>query len=124
MAQEISHSWYLYGNGNSIIIYDTDLINNNNEFISNESIKGNIILLGNVFENKVTEIIMNERISDGTDISGLDQISKLFPKRTGVPIPDWIITGPETKWKGIGGLLGAGFWNNEWKFSEVIGYLA
>src|ERR1043165_5583239 len=58
IAQEISHSWYLYGNGNAIIIYDTDLINDKNdknEFINNKSIKGNMVLLGNVFENKVTE---------------------------------------------------------------------
>src|SRR6266496_4705153 len=63
IAQEISHSWYLYGNGNATILYDTDLINDNKEFISNEFIKGNIILLGNVFENKVTEIVMNEKNS-------------------------------------------------------------
>src|SRR5436190_23141205 len=67
IAQEISHSWYLYGNGNSIIIYDTDLINDKNEFINNESIKGNMVLLGNVFENKVTEIVMNERNSEGNE---------------------------------------------------------
>ncbi|CAG8727095.1 4504_t:CDS:2, partial [Scutellospora calospora] len=47
-------------------------------------------------------------IMAGTDYKGLDQIAKLFPKRTGVPIPDWIIVGPETAWKGAGGLLGAG----------------
>jgi hypothetical protein len=67
IAQEISHSWYLYGNGNSVIIYDTDLINDKNEFINNESIKGNMVLLGNVFENKVTEIVMNERNSEGNE---------------------------------------------------------
>ncbi|CAG8824433.1 36435_t:CDS:1, partial [Racocetra persica] len=44
----------------------------------------------------------------GTDHKGLDQVTKLFPKRTGVPIPDWIIVGPESAWKGAGGLLGAG----------------
>lgn len=44
----------------------------------------------------------------GTDEKGLDQVTRLFPKRTGVPVPDWIITGPETSWKGAGGLLGAG----------------
>ncbi|CAI2175803.1 10972_t:CDS:10 [Funneliformis geosporum] len=161
IAQEISHSWFLYGNGNAIIIHDTDLCDDH-KFICNEYVKGNMVLLGNIFENKVTELIMNERISEvkfykdgsfqlnykkfsdpgtgilflhpykfsqlsliisGTDLSGLDQITKLFPKRTGVPIPDWIITGSETKWKGVGGLLGAGFWDNEWKYNDAIGYL-
>ena len=58
MAQEISHSWYLYGNGDSVIIYDTEFINSNH-------VKGNLVLLGNIFENKVTRTVMNERNSEG-----------------------------------------------------------
>ena len=58
MAQEISHSWYLYGNGNAVIIYDT-------EFIGGQYVKGNLILLGSIFENKVTEMVMGERNSEG-----------------------------------------------------------
>ncbi|CAG8515817.1 2966_t:CDS:10 [Funneliformis caledonium] len=147
VAQEISHSWFLYGNGNAIIVHDTDLIDDN-EFAGNEYVKGNMVLLGNIFENKFYKDgsfqLNYKKFSDpgtgilflhpykfsqlsliisGTDLSGLDQIAKLFPKRTGVPIPDWIITGSETKWKGVGGLLGAGFWDNEWRYNDAIGYL-
>ncbi|CAG8478874.1 3104_t:CDS:10 [Ambispora leptoticha] len=59
----------------------------------------------------------------GTDEVGFENAAKLFPKITGVPVPDWIIVGPEVKWKGVGGLLGAGFWNNQWKFNPSTGYL-
>ncbi|CAG8556557.1 9213_t:CDS:10, partial [Ambispora gerdemannii] len=56
-----------------------------------------------------------------TDEIGFENAAKLFPKRTGVPVPDWTVVGPEVKWKGAGGLLGAGFWNNQWKFNSATG---
>ncbi|RHZ56847.1 hypothetical protein Glove_396g73 [Diversispora epigaea] len=162
IAQEIAHSWYLYGGGDSEIVYDHELIDKiKNDELINEY-KGNLILLGSTYENFVTELLLkfnksevkfykngsfclkHVKFSDpeigilflhpfrknqlllilaGTDEKGLDQVTRLFPKRSGVPIPDWIITGPETSWKGVGGLLGAGFWDNKWKFNNAIGYL-
>ncbi|RUS17630.1 hypothetical protein BC937DRAFT_89702 [Endogone sp. FLAS-F59071] len=59
----------------------------------------------------------------GVDNDGLRQAGWLLPKRTGMMVPDWVITGPEMKWKGIGGILGAGFWDNNWQYDPVIGYL-
>ncbi|CAJ0909112.1 2082_t:CDS:2 [Entrophospora sp. SA101] len=41
----------------------------------------------------------------GLDAIGYDQILKLFPKRTGVPVPDWIIISKDARWKGVGGVL-------------------
>ncbi|CAG8432933.1 6079_t:CDS:10 [Diversispora eburnea] len=145
IAQEIAHSWYLYGGGDSEIVYDHELVDKikNNGPIN--KYKGNLILLGSTYENFVTRLLLKHNKSEvkfykngsfslkhvkfsdpeiaGTDEKGLDQVTRLFPKRTGVPIPDWIITGPETSWKGVGGLLGAGFWDNKWKFNDAIGYL-
>ncbi|CAG8489151.1 15329_t:CDS:10 [Acaulospora morrowiae] len=161
IAQEIAHSWYLYGRGDSEIFYDEEILIEGNKI--GGRMRGNLVLLGGPLENHITHLLLKERNSEvifdkdgsfslkhakfsdpgigilflhpfkrsqlaliiaGTDVKGLDQVSKLFPKRTGVPVPDWIITGPEVAWKGIGGILGAGFWNNKWRFDDSIGYLA
>ncbi len=51
-------------------------------------------------------------------------------------IPDYLILGPEygdpsTGWtagsettKGAGGILAAGYWNNEWEFDQRCGYVS
>ncbi|KFH61907.1 hypothetical protein MVEG_12241 [Podila verticillata NRRL 6337] len=44
----------------------------------------------------------------GIDAQGLETAARLFPKRTGLLVPDWIVTGPEMPWKGAGGILAAG----------------
>lgn len=43
-----------------------------------------------------------------TDDEGLERIIRLFPLRTGVAVPDWVITGPASDTMAGGGLLGAG----------------
>ena len=43
-----------------------------------------------------------------TSPDGLDRIMRLFPLRTGVPVPEWIVVGPDADTKGAGGILGAG----------------
>lgn len=45
----------------------------------------------------------------GTDDDGFERSLRLFPFRSGVAVPDWIITGPEADTRGAGGLLGAGY---------------
>ncbi|KAF9417419.1 hypothetical protein BGZ94_009971, partial [Podila epigama] len=44
----------------------------------------------------------------GVDPQGMESASRLFPKRTGLLVPDWVVTGPEMAWKGAGGILAAG----------------
>ncbi|KAF9124931.1 hypothetical protein BGW39_007787 [Mortierella sp. 14UC] len=44
----------------------------------------------------------------GLDPQGLETAARLFPKRTGMLVPDWVVTGPEMAWKGAGGILAAG----------------
>ncbi|WWC89334.1 uncharacterized protein L201_004255 [Kwoniella dendrophila CBS 6074] len=58
----------------------------------------------------------------GNDDLGLDLAARLFPIRTGVPIPDWAIIGPQARWKGAGGFIGAGFWNGEWDWSSSMSW--
>ncbi|KAG9297457.1 hypothetical protein G9A89_020858 [Geosiphon pyriformis] len=156
IAQEIANSWHLYGNGDSLILTDSEFKND----ISKD--RYNLVLLGGPKENLVTGEVLENRPSEvkfekdgsykisnkhyqekgtgilflhpfngqlaliiaGIDSKGLDIAAKLFPKRTGVPIPDWIIVGPEISWKGAGGLLGAGFWDNQWNYNPAIAYLS
>ncbi|WVF71435.1 hypothetical protein IAT40_006239 [Kwoniella sp. CBS 6097] len=59
----------------------------------------------------------------GNDELGLELASRLFPIRTGVPIPDWAIVSPRSRWQAAGGLIGAGFWNGEWGWSEAMSWV-
>ncbi|ORX36656.1 hypothetical protein BD324DRAFT_626687 [Kockovaella imperatae] len=59
----------------------------------------------------------------GNDDVGLELAARLVPIRTGVCIPDWAIVSPRCQWQGAGGLIGAGFWNADWTFSEVMSWL-
>ncbi|KAG2020554.1 hypothetical protein CC2G_005880 [Coprinopsis cinerea AmutBmut pab1-1] len=43
-----------------------------------------------------------------TDLMSLERLGRLFPMRTGIAGPAWMITGPETDQLGAGGLEGAG----------------
>nr|XP_019010945.1 uncharacterized protein I206_04250 [Kwoniella pini CBS 10737]OCF49726.1 hypothetical protein I206_04250 [Kwoniella pini CBS 10737] len=59
----------------------------------------------------------------GNDELGLELVSRLFPIRTGIPIPDWAIINPQSRWKGSGGLIGAGFWNDHWGWNETMSWM-
>ncbi|CAG8719794.1 5679_t:CDS:2 [Acaulospora colombiana] len=58
-----------------------------------------------------------------TDEDGLERIFRLFPLRTGIMIPEWIVTGPKADLLGAGGLLGAGYWGRSWEWNENISWL-
>jgi len=60
----------------------------------------------------------------GTDEEGLERAWRLFPYRTGVPVPDWIVIGRDADWQSAGGVLGAGVWDNEWKWNEAMSWLS
>lgn len=45
----------------------------------------------------------------GTDESGLERALRLFPVRTGVTVPDWIVVGPQADARGTGGVQSAGY---------------
>jgi len=59
----------------------------------------------------------------GTDEEGLERALRLFPFRTGVAVPDWVIVGKEADVVGAAGVIGAGVWNNEWKWNEPMSWL-
>ncbi|KAL7421865.1 hypothetical protein Q5752_003636 [Cryptotrichosporon argae] len=53
----------------------------------------------------------------GNDTDGLESAARLFPLRTGVPVPDWAVVSARWKWQAAGGLVGAGFWDADWAWS-------
>nr|XP_018263092.1 uncharacterized protein I303_04583 [Kwoniella dejecticola CBS 10117]OBR85250.1 hypothetical protein I303_04583 [Kwoniella dejecticola CBS 10117] len=59
----------------------------------------------------------------GNDDLGLELAARLSPIRTGVPIPDWAIVGPQARWKGAGGFIGAGFWDGHWGWNEAMSWM-
>ncbi|KAJ7197231.1 hypothetical protein GGX14DRAFT_545520 [Mycena pura] len=58
-----------------------------------------------------------------TDTSGLERAGRLFPIRTGVAVPDWVITSSGTDTRGAGGVLGAGVYGNDWSLNEAMSWL-
>jgi hypothetical protein len=58
----------------------------------------------------------------GNDVLGLELAARLLPLRTGVPVPDWAVVSPRTRWQAAGGLVGAGFWGADWGWSEGMSW--
>ncbi|KAI0781232.1 hypothetical protein BD413DRAFT_600635 [Trametes elegans] len=56
----------------------------------------------------------------GADAEGLERGLRLFPIRTGVTVPDWIVVGSQADARGSGGVEGAGVWGNDWSWSEAL----
>ncbi|KAF8964119.1 hypothetical protein BDZ97DRAFT_1758215 [Flammula alnicola] len=56
------------------------------------------------------------------DGSGLERALRLFPFRTGVAIPDWLVVGNKMDNFGAGGIEAAGVWAMDWKFSEAMSW--
>ncbi|KAF5373151.1 hypothetical protein D9758_001792 [Tetrapyrgos nigripes] len=57
-----------------------------------------------------------------TDSAGLEKASRLFPVRTGVPVPDWLIIGPESDRVGSAGIISAGVWSSSWTWNEPMSW--
>ena len=66
----------------------------------------------------------------GTDASGLrdalTQGQPTIPPMVRAPYtnmqPDFVVTGPDFAWKGVGGILAAGYWGNLWQFDPSTAY--
>ncbi|TBU28927.1 hypothetical protein BD311DRAFT_757466 [Dichomitus squalens] len=56
----------------------------------------------------------------GADMSGFERAVRLFPIRTGVTVPDWIVVGRQADERGTGGVHGAGVWGNNWSWNEAM----
>ncbi|KAF8803609.1 hypothetical protein BYT27DRAFT_7109472 [Phlegmacium glaucopus] len=56
------------------------------------------------------------------DKDGLERASRLFPIRTGVAVPDWMIVGNKMDNFGAGGIKGAGVWGSNWKLNASMSW--
>lgn len=59
----------------------------------------------------------------GTDAEGFWRAFQAFPTHTGHMVPDYLVVGKTFGWAGAGGVLAAGYWDNQWKFDYASGYL-
>lgn len=55
----------------------------------------------------------------GNSVDALERVAKLFPLRTGVAAPSWIVTSKEADVLGAAGIYGAGVWNNKWRCDSL-----
>ncbi|KAL9050492.1 MAG: hypothetical protein Q9162_006599 [Coniocarpon cinnabarinum] len=55
----------------------------------------------------------------GSDEKGLRAAARLMPTLTGAGQPDFIVLSSEVRWRGLGGTLALGFFNEDWEVSEV-----
>ncbi|KAI8367496.1 uncharacterized protein BYT42DRAFT_586475 [Radiomyces spectabilis] len=51
----------------------------------------------------------------GVDADGFNAALRLLPKQAGMMVPEWAVIGPEAKFKGLGGFLEAGYFDNNWR---------
>jgi hypothetical protein len=56
----------------------------------------------------------------GTDQEGLERAAKLFPYRTGVGQPDWVVVGPEMGVQGMQGVKAMGYYSNQWDIETAV----
>ncbi|KAK4520458.1 uncharacterized protein ATC70_007970 [Mucor velutinosus] len=155
VALQITHDWYLYGRGDSMILYDTQAIASNMILdhpyhiylgLVNENKRLESLLADKPmhigFEKTTASTIMGIKVGDkayrdpgtgilfmhpisktttaivisGVDHDGFESAWHLLPRRTGMMVPEWIVTSStDIKSNGLGGVLGAGYFDNEWK---------
>ncbi|KAM0747755.1 alpha/beta-hydrolase [Meredithblackwellia eburnea MCA 4105] len=58
-------------------------------------------------------------VLNGIGYEGLERAARLFPVRTGVPLPDWVVTSPTTV---DGGVAAAGFWSKDWDYNPSMSF--
>jgi hypothetical protein len=59
----------------------------------------------------------------GLDDAGQRSAARLFPARDSMPLPEWIVVGPEFSWLGLASLVGAGYWSPFWQIAPQATYV-
>ncbi|KIL69564.1 hypothetical protein M378DRAFT_69148 [Amanita muscaria Koide BX008] len=59
-----------------------------------------------------------------SSIAGLERAMRLFPIRTGVPVPDWILIGRDADTLGAAGVQAAGVWGRQWCWNQMASWTA
>jgi len=60
----------------------------------------------------------------GTDAKGLERAAKLFPYRTGVGQPDWVVVGLKMGVYGMEGVEAMGYYNNLWDIEPAVSWFS
>ena len=60
----------------------------------------------------------------GTDEKGLETAAKLFPYRTGVGQPDWLVVGPKMGTQGMQGVEAMGYYTNLWDIEPAVSWFS
>ena len=60
----------------------------------------------------------------GSDHKGLEAAGKLFPYRTGVGQPDWIVVGTEMGVHGMQGVKAMGYYSNLWDIEAEVSFFS
>lgn len=60
----------------------------------------------------------------GTDQLGLEKAAKLFPYKTGVGQPDWIVVGSKIGVQGMQGVEAMGYYSNLWDIESSVSYVS
>ncbi|TFY66824.1 hypothetical protein EVG20_g4262 [Dentipellis fragilis] len=58
----------------------------------------------------------------GNDAEGLERAARLFPIRTGISAPDWLVVGGMADIFGAAGVQGAGVWGEGWSWNKAISW--
>lgn len=57
------------------------------------------------------------------DRPGFERLARLFPIRTGVSVPSWVVLDADSDYIGAAGINGAGVWGRNWKWNEALSWL-
>lgn len=60
----------------------------------------------------------------GVDQMGLERAARLFPYRTGVGQPDWIVVGQKMGAQGMQGVEAMGYYSNSWDIEATVSYFS
>jgi len=87
---------------------------------------GNFQIKHRVFDQKGTALLFMDRrhlYICAFDMDGYERAIRAFPLRTGTSNPEWLMIGSDADFLSTGGILGAGFWGRDGKYSEAMSWL-
>ena len=111
-GSHLKNPFPIQANKQTIYINDTTM----NHIYRGEGVGG--IYLHPLARSRVLMIIC------GTDQMGLEKAAKLFPYRTGVGQPDWIVVGPKMGIQGMQGVETMGYYSNLWDIESNVSYFS
>ncbi|KAJ3937435.1 MAG: hypothetical protein NXY57DRAFT_1045445 [Lentinula lateritia] len=122
IALRLSHDLLLYHRLDSEIMINSEvnIALLKPEFASAFS-KGNVIVVGNEAALELQTALHRGKTNFVSENNFIDRAARLFPIRTGVPVPDWIMIGGDDG-RGEGNVIAAGLWDSEWNWNKAMSW--